>query len=65
MGAFIKEANKRHTEIAIIANHLGAKVSPKDVKIVCEAIRVEYETRHNKDTFYRDIAILCKEVSYA
>ena len=68
MPALIKKPGKRHKNIAEIANHLGANVTPRDVKIVCEAIRIEYEELHGTDTLKTNIAILCrdiKEVSYA
>lgn len=68
MSGFIKEPSKRHIEIAKIANHLGANVNARDVKIVIEAIRIEHEERYRTDTCKTDITILCrdlKEASYA
>jgi len=62
MPAFMKEPNKRHKDIAEIANHLGAKVSARDVKIICEAIRIEHEERYGLDSHTKSLVTLCRDI---
>ena len=64
MPGLINSPNKRHREIAEIASHLGANVSPRDIQIVCEAIKIEYEERHNIDTDNMSIKALCENLDH-
>jgi hypothetical protein len=44
----VRKPTARHCEIAEIAKNLGANVTARDVLIINEATRVEYENRTDR-----------------